>query len=160
MLNESRHNLEESFPRLEMCSKYFLRIPADAFAVPEFPSEIYPFFMSIRTPGSSFEKCVNAGKGPVYQRVQVAFGIDLQSYVLIIPARLTPYFSAYFIRDYRYAMSCVILLLMKDMAPSRQVKCRNSTLTDVALSFIPFLFNCPICIVLLQGGMAHNGKLD
>ena len=36
-------------------------------------------------------------------------------------ARLTPYFYAYFIRDCRYAMSCVILLLMKDMAPSRQV---------------------------------------
>ena len=53
-------------------------------------------------------------------------------------ARLTPYFSAYFIKDCLYAMSCVILLFMKDMAPSRQVKCRNSTLTDVALSFIPF----------------------
>ena len=38
-------------------------------------------------------------------------------------ARLTPYFSAYFIGDCRYAMSCVILLLMKDMAPSRQVVC-------------------------------------
>ena len=38
-------------------------------------------------------------------------------------ARLTPYFSAYFIRDRRYAMSCVILLLLKDMAPSRQVVC-------------------------------------
>ena len=40
-------------------------------------------------------------------------------------ARLTPYFSAYFIRDCRYAMSCVILLLMKDMAPSHQVVVRN-----------------------------------
>ena len=33
-------------------------------------------------------------------------------------ARLTPYFSAYFIRDCRYAMSCVILFFMKDAAPS------------------------------------------
>ncbi len=28
-------------------------------------------------------------------------------------ARQTPYFAAYFIRDCRYAMSCVILLLMR-----------------------------------------------
>lgn len=34
-------------------------------------------------------------------------------------ARLIPYFSAYFIRDRLYAMSCVILLLMKDVASSR-----------------------------------------
>ena len=36
-------------------------------------------------------------------------------------ARLTPYFSAYFIRDCRYAMSCVILLLMRDMVSFRKV---------------------------------------
>ena len=53
-------------------------------------------------------------------------------------ARLTPYFSAYFIRDCRYAMSCVILLLMKDMAPLVKLLCRNSTLTDEAVSFILF----------------------
>ena len=41
-------------------------------------------------------------------------------------ARLTPYFSAYFINDCLYAMSCVILLLMKDMAPSRYVVVSNS----------------------------------
>ena len=41
-------------------------------------------------------------------------------------ARLTPYFSTYFIRNCRYVMSCAILLLMKDMAPSRQVVVCNS----------------------------------
>ena len=35
-------------------------------------------------------------------------------------------------------MYCVILLLMKDMAAYHQVKCRNSTLTVEALSFILF----------------------
>ena len=30
---------------------------------------------------------------------------------------VTPYFSAYYIRDCRYRISCVILLLMRDRAP-------------------------------------------
>ena len=62
-------------------------------------------------------------------------------------ARLTPYFSAYFIRDCRYAMSCVILLLMKDMAPLFvKLVCGNSTITDEALSF--FLFYSTVQYVL------------
>ena len=51
---------------------------------------------------------------------------------------ITPCFSTYFIRDCRYAMSCVILLLMKDMAPLVQLLSAAPTLTDEALSFILF----------------------
>ncbi len=34
--------------------------------------------------------------------------------------------------------------------PTAQLLCRNSTLTDKALSFIPFLFICPTSIVILH----------
>ena len=47
-------------------------------------------------------------------------------------------------------MSCVILLLMRDMVSFRKVLCGSLTLTHEALFLIPFLFNCPRCIVVLQ----------
>ena len=47
-------------------------------------------------------------------------------------------------------MSCVILLLMRNMVSFHKVWCDNSTLTHEALFLIPFLFNCPRCIVVLQ----------
>ena len=43
-------------------------------------------------------------------------------------ARLTPYLAAYCIRDCRYRMSCVILLLMRDRAPFWVCWCRNLTI--------------------------------
>ena len=54
-------------------------------------------------------------------------------------ARLTPYFSAYFIRDCRYLISCVILA-MKGMASFRLVLSLTSTITYGALSFILFIY--------------------
>ena len=42
--------------------------------------------MSIRIPGGTFEKCVDAGKRPVQQRDQIVFEIDFQLYVLIVLA--------------------------------------------------------------------------
>lgn len=53
-------------------------------------------------------------------------------------ARLTPYFSAYLIRDCKYAMSCVILLLTKNMAPFVTLLPVTSTITDEALYFSLF----------------------
>ena len=50
----------------------------------------------------------------------------------------------------RQAMSCVILLLMRNMVSFQKVWCDNSTLTHEALFLIPFLFNCPRCIVVLH----------
>src|SRR5699024_4667501 len=43
-------------------------------------------------------------------------------------ARLTPYLAAYCIRDCRYRMSCVILLLMRDRAPFWVCWCRDLTI--------------------------------
>ena len=66
----------------------------------------------------------------------------------------TPYFSAYCIRDCRYRMSCVILLLMRDRAPFWVCWCCNLTIPyngSVLLLFIALSFPlCPICIVALQ----------
>ena len=46
--------------------------------------------------------------------------VDARTAPVVLPAGMvTPYFSAYFIRDCLCAMSCVILLLMKDVASSR-----------------------------------------
>ena len=64
----------------------FLRFHADTLAVPEVFGEIHPFLVSIRIPGSTFEKCVDAGKRPVQQRDQIVFEIDFQLYVLIVLA--------------------------------------------------------------------------
>ena len=47
-------------------------------------------------------------------------------------------------------MSCVILLLMKDMAPSRYVVVCNFNYNRCGPILHPFFFNCPICIVLLH----------
>lgn len=48
--------------------------------------------------------------------------VNIRLSLVVLPAgttpRLTTYFSAYFIRDCLYAMSCVILFLMKDAASS------------------------------------------
>lgn len=62
----------------------FLREPADTLAVPEFLGEIHLFLVSIRISGSTFEKCVDAGKCPIQQRNQIVFEIDFQFYVLIV----------------------------------------------------------------------------
>ena len=47
-------------------------------------------------------------------------------------------------------MSCVILLLMRNMVSFQKVWCGSLTLTHEALFLIPFLFNCPRCIVVLH----------
>ena len=62
-----------------------------------------------------------------------------QSAQLIRLAQLTPYFSAYFIKDCLYAMSCFIPLYMKNMPPLVELLSATSTLTDEALSFILFI---------------------
>lgn len=63
-------------------------------------------------------------------------------------ARLTPYYAAYFIRDCRYRMSCVILV-MKDMASFGQVGV-TTQLYIMRLYPSSLLFICPTCIVVLQ----------
>ena len=48
--------------------------------------------------------------------------VDIRPALVVFPAGTADaIFSAYFIRDCLYAMSCVILLLIKDAAPSRSV---------------------------------------
>lgn len=73
-------------PLLILIGEGFLRISANAFAVPEFLGEINPFLVSIRTPGSTFKKGVDTGECPIQQGDQVVFEIDLQPDVLIILA--------------------------------------------------------------------------
>ncbi len=56
-------------------------------------------------------------------------------------------------------MSCVILLLMKDVAPFGSVKCGNSTLSDFASSF--YLFSIPTVQYVLysyNNAKQTNGK--
>ena len=65
-------------------------------------------------------------------------------------ARLTPYFSAYFIKDCRYAMSCVILLLMRDMVSFQRVVVWQLNFNSWDPISHTFLFNCPRCIVVLH----------
>ena len=79
-------------------------------------------------------------------------GLATQGFHTAIPARLsevdvrpafvvfsagvqTLYFVAYFIRDCRYTISCVIRLLMKDMVPFVKLLCGNSTLPHQVVSF-------------------------
>ena len=49
--------------------------------------------------------------------------VDVRAALVVLPAGTAH--AAYFIRDCRCAMSCVILLLMKDIAPSRSVVAHN-----------------------------------
>ena len=49
--------------------------------------------------------------------------VDVRAALVVLPAGTAH--AVYFIRDCRYAMSCVILLLMKDIAPSRSVVAHN-----------------------------------
>ena len=74
--------------------------------------------------------------------------IDVQASPAAHPAGMTlAVFLCLFRQGLPVAMPRVI---MKNMAPFAALLSASSTLTDVALSFIPFLFNCPICIVLLH----------
>ena len=53
-------------------------------------------------------------------------------------------------------MSCVILLLMRNMVSFHKVWCGSLTLTYETLFLIPFLFNCPRCIVVLHSAARGN----
>ena len=72
-------------------------------------------WMAVRPPGLT-------GKGCRTSIPALLPEVDVRPALVVFRlARLTPYFSAYFMRDCRYAMSCAILLFMRDMVSFRQV---------------------------------------